>query len=104
VVFDVDVDVSDPSALLRVGMSVDASIVIDEVSSVISVPTNYIRTDRTTGRTSVTVLKEDGTTEQRPISIGLRGEEFTEVTGGVVPGDLIVVERIISSGGSLFGG
>lgn len=104
IVFDVDVDVNDPSALLRVGMSVDASIVIDETSNVISIPTNYIRTDRATGNTTVTILNADGTTEVRPISVGLRGEEFTEVNGGLVPGDLIVVERIITNGASLFGG
>jgi HlyD family secretion protein len=96
VTYDVGValDVNDPR--VRVGMTAEATIVIDEETDVLSVPNLYIRRQRGE-QASVTVLTEDNTLEEVEVTLGIQGRESSEITDGLDPGDLVAV----SLGGGL---
>lgn len=104
VVYEVELEVDDPDSILRVGMTVDAEIALEEVENTILVPTVYVRRSPN-GQSTVTVLNQDGTREERTVQTGLRGQQNTEILSGVAPGELIVLESLnLNSSSSLFGG
>jgi RND family efflux transporter MFP subunit len=75
--------------LLREGLTVTVTIVVDEASGVLMVP-NAAITSR--GRqTSVRVMLPDGVTEERQIETGISNWQYTEVVGGLSEGEQIVV-------------
>ncbi|MCB8980891.1 MAG: efflux RND transporter periplasmic adaptor subunit [Ardenticatenaceae bacterium] len=76
---------------LRPGMSASASIVVDEVADVLTVPNWAIRLNRETGEAFVNVLQADGTVEEVVVETGLRNEQFSEVLAGLSAGDTVVL-------------
>ena len=104
VVYEVELTVDDPDAVLRVGMTVDAEIALEQVKDTVLVPSSFVRR-HPNGQATVTVLRQDGTREVRFVGVGLRGQQNTEILNGLVPGELIIQESLdLSGGGSLFGG
>ncbi|MCA9929849.1 MAG: hypothetical protein KC419_15300, partial [Anaerolineales bacterium] len=80
-----------------------ASIVVEEVDNVLIVPNWAIRLERETGNAYVNLMQNDGTVTEVAVETGLRNEQFSEVTAGVNPGDVVVItnEREVFS---FFGG
>lgn len=76
---------------LRPGMSASASIVVDEVADVLTVPNWAVRLNRETGEAFVNVLQADGTIEEVVVETGLRNEQFSEVLAGLSAGDTVVL-------------
>ncbi len=97
VTYDVGValDVNDPR--VRVGMTAEATVIINEKTDVLNVPNLYVRRQRGGEQASVTVLREDNTLEDVLITLGIQGRESSEITDGLEAGDLIAVNL----GGSL---
>lgn len=90
--YDVDVTlvaVDDPR--VRVGMTAEASVVVEERRDVLVVPNLYIRLDRTTNRAYVNVLRGD-VLEEIEVTLGLQGADSSEVTAGVREGDVVAVD------------
>ena len=79
---------TDPN--LRAGMSATADIIVAEAQGVVLVPNWAIRRDRRTGQAYASVL-QGGALVEVPITTGLRGDAYTEVTSGVVAGDVAAV-------------
>lgn len=72
-----------PDTPLKVGMSVEANIVVAEVTGALVVPAEAI--------SNTHVLKvEDGEVRQIAVETGIRGTDRVEVKGALEPGDLIV--------------
>jgi HlyD family secretion protein len=104
VVYEVELNIDDPDAVLRVGMTVDAEIALNQVEDAILVPSSFVRRSPN-GQSEVTVLLPDGTRQDRVVATGLRGQRNTEILNGVIPGELILQESLnLSGGGSPFGG
>ncbi len=104
VVYEVELSIDDPDVVLRVGMTVDAEIALQQVENTILVPSSFVRRNPN-GQSMVTVLHPDGTREERAVATGLRGQRNTEILNGVIPGELILQESLnLSGGGSPFGG
>ena len=84
-------------------MTAEASVVVEEHKDVLVVPNQFIRLDRRNDQAFVNVVKEDGTLEEKEISLGLQGQDTSEVVSGLNSGDVIALDL---SGGtfSLFGG
>lgn len=101
--YDVDIELDGSDPRVRVGMTAEATIVIDEVVDTLFVPNLYIRRDRNTGQAFVNVLREDNTVDEVEIEIGIQGRESSEVLSGVDVGDLVALDL---SGNTLdlFGG
>lgn len=104
VVYEVELMVDDPDHALRVGMTVDAEVALDQVENTTLVPSSFVRR-APNGQTTLTVLNADGTREERIVLTGLRGQQNTEILSGVAPGELVILESLnLNGGGGLFGG
>ncbi|MGH2536867.1 MAG: efflux RND transporter periplasmic adaptor subunit, partial [Candidatus Promineifilaceae bacterium] len=76
---------------LRPGMTANASIVVDEVDEVLVAPNWAIRLDRESGQAFVNRLGPAGLVEETPVSIGLRNEQFSQITAGLAEGDTVAI-------------
>lgn len=101
VTYNVDLILQSDDPRLRVGMTAEATIVIERVENVVVVPNLYVRLDRATGRAYVNVLRGEGDVEEVEVQLGLRGIERSEVIAGLETGDVVAVN--VSGGFSLFG-
>jgi multidrug efflux pump subunit AcrA (membrane-fusion protein) len=90
--YEVRVRLDDRDPRVRVGMTADASFVVDRRDDVLAVPNQYIRLDRDPGRGFVNVLTASGELEEVPVTLGLQGEEISEVTDGLEAGDTLAVD------------
>lgn len=71
------------------GMSANGKITVDTNKNALLVPIDAIQT--IDGEKSVTVVKEDGTTEKRKVTIGLVNNENAEILEGVSEGEQVQV-------------
>ena len=92
---------SDPR--IFVGMTAEANFTIDERSDVLIVPNNYIRLDRR-GNQAFVQLLDVATNEfvEQSVSLGLRGETYSEVLSGLAEGDVLRAD-LTGNQFSLFG-
>lgn len=99
--YDVELTINTTDPRVRVGMTAEANIVIEQRDDVVIVPNAFVRRDRE--RAFVNVLDSAGNISEVEITLGLQGREFSEVTGGLSVGDTLALST--SEGNfSLFGG
>jgi multidrug efflux pump subunit AcrA (membrane-fusion protein) len=80
-----------PHPELSIGMTGDAEITTGMRSNVLSVPLRAVLVNAE-GKKIVRILQEDGTTEERPVTLGMEGGAGdVEVTDGVKEGETVVV-------------
>lgn len=115
VTYKVYLSLSQTERLVRVGMTADASLETARREGVLLVPSAAIRVDRAAGTYSVTVVETDAqgqpTYRVAPVTIGLRDGRYTEITGGLVEGEQLllsynapVATALPGPGARLFGG
>ena len=90
--YDVRVRVDDRDTRVRVGMTAEASFVVERRDDVLAVPNQYIRLDREPVRGFVNRLTATGELEEIAITLGLQGEDVSEVVEGVELGDVLAVD------------
>jgi HlyD family secretion protein len=101
--YDVRVRLDGFDPRVRVGLTADASVVVDERTQVLVVPNEYIRLDRLRNRSYVSEVNSSGQLEEIEVQLGLRGQDSSEVISGLHAGDVLAVDL----GGdqlSIFGG
>jgi HlyD family secretion protein len=76
---------------LRPGMSATAEISLQQLEDVITVPNRFIQTDATTGQATVTVEIAPGSYAPVPVTLGLRGDEESQIVSGIDVGQTIVI-------------
>ena len=86
--FPVTVTITDPPATLREGMTAEVTIVTEQVTDVLSIPTAAL--EGGLGTYTVQVLGADGTPVSRVVSVGLVTDARTEITDGLVEGEVVV--------------
>ncbi len=102
--YDAEIELLEVSPQVRVGMTAEANIIVNQRQNVIRVPNAYIRLDRRTNDAFVEVQNpETQQFEEVSIVLGLRGESFSEVTSGLNAGDVIRAD-LSGNQASLFGG
>lgn len=89
--YDVRLDLAPTDLPLLAGMTADAALVTAEKQDVLLVPNAAVQIDRANGTYSVNRLLADGATEVVTITVGLRDDEYTEVTGGLSAGDQVML-------------
>jgi HlyD family secretion protein len=89
VVYKVTIVLDETDLPLRVGMSATADITTQELENVLLVPNWAIRIDRDTGHTFVNLLLDDQVQETE-VTIGVRGEDFSQVLSALSEGDIVV--------------
>lgn len=90
--YDARVALDDTDPGVRVGMTAEASVVVEERPNVLVVPNIYIRLDRAADQAFVNVLREDGALEEVEITLGLRGQDSSEVLSGLDEGDVLAID------------
>ncbi|MEP7292082.1 MAG: efflux RND transporter periplasmic adaptor subunit [Chloroflexota bacterium] len=77
---------------VRIGMTAEASVIVQSRQGVLVVPNAYIRLDRQRGGAFVNVVQADGRLLETPVTLGLQGQERSEITAGLYEGDVIAVD------------
>ena len=98
VTYDVRLELAPTDLPLLAGMTADAALVTAEKRDVLLVPNAAVQVDRTSGTYSVQRVSADGATEEVSITVGLRDDDNTEVTSGLVAGDRVLLGGSIPSG------
>lgn len=82
---------SEAAAGLRSGMSATVQVTVAEVRDVVLAPNWAIRRDRQSGQAFLSVQAGE-TTQEVPITTGLRGEVYTEIRAGAQAGDTAAID------------
>jgi HlyD family secretion protein len=90
--YDVEVTLNERDPRARVGMTAEASVIVEQRQDVILVPNQYIRLDRNTGQAFVNVTRADGSIEEIEVTLGLQGQDSSEVVDGLRVGDVIAID------------
>lgn len=90
--YEVDLSLSNQDPRVRVGMTSEASIIVNRVDDVLVVPNQFIRLDRRENIAFVDVVDANGVIEEREIQLGLQGEETSEVIAGLSEGERISLD------------
>ncbi len=89
--YEVIVKVTPDERSFKAGMTASAQIVTAEAKGVIGVPRTAIH--EVDGATMVTVI-EAGKRVERAVTVGLRGNELTEIRSGIKAGDIVEVTAV----------
>lgn len=89
--YQVDIELVSDDPRARVGMTADATIIVEERTNTLVIPNAYIRLDRFTGAAFVNVVQPDLTIREVQVTLGLQGQDMSEVVAGLSEGDLIVL-------------
>jgi membrane fusion protein, macrolide-specific efflux system len=79
---------------IRIGQTVTASVIVGEADGVLRLPTAAVRS---VGGRFVVQLASGGTV---PVQVGVQGDTFDEITGGLTEGQLVVIPRQTSTTGT----
>ena len=94
VVYEVTILLEESDLPLRVGMSATAAVTTEQLGEVLLVPNWAIRIDRDTGKTYVNLLWQDSV-EEAAITVGVRGEDASQVLAGLQEGDVVVAGDVV---------
>lgn len=83
------INVDNKDRKLRIGMTTEVNIIIDEVADTLVIPSSAL-IDKD-GQTQVKVMTQDGQTLEKPVKIGLNNRIQAQVLSGLSLGDTIVV-------------
>jgi HlyD family secretion protein len=88
--YSVRVVITRTDAPLRVGMTANASIVLDKREGVLLAPNWAVRRDRQSGQSFLTLRVDDKTTRELEVKTGLRNENVSEILSGADEGQVVV--------------
>jgi multidrug efflux pump subunit AcrA (membrane-fusion protein) len=89
--YEVIVNVTPDERSFKSGMTASAQIVTAEAKGVIGVPRSAISE---VDGVSMVMVVEDGKRVERVVTVGLRGNEMTEITSGLKAGDVVEVTAV----------
>ncbi|MGK8207144.1 macrolide transporter subunit MacA [Burkholderia cenocepacia] len=84
-------EVPNPDHRLRISMTAQVSIVLDDARDVLSMPAAALGEKRKDGTYAVRVLRADGSTETRSVRIGINNNVRVEVLTGLKDGERVVI-------------
>lgn len=77
--YDIRIALDDVNTDLRIGMTAKASIVLDAAYDVLTVPYDCVETDEE-GNSTI-YIEKDGEKTQIPVTVGMQGDYYVEVSG-----------------------
>ncbi len=89
VTYDVRIDLAPTDAPIRADMTTSATIIVEEITDALKIPTWAVRVDRDTRQYYVQRRTEDGI-ERVNVKLGVRNEGIAQVIDGLSTGDEIV--------------
>ncbi|HFQ92365.1 MAG TPA: efflux RND transporter periplasmic adaptor subunit [Anaerolineae bacterium] len=98
VTYDVHLSLANTDLPVRVGMTANANLLTESREDVLLVPNAALTADREKGTYTVNLVRtaEDGTTEitQVEVTIGLKDNQYTQITSGLVAGDVVLLDEL----------
>lgn len=92
VTFEVKIEVTSRSkARLKPEMTTSVTIISAQKDDVLAVPAEALA--RKQGKTYVTLVKADGTNEEKPVQLGIADDTKTEIVDGLAEGDTVVLHK-----------
>lgn len=85
--YGVKVEITDAPKELRDGASATVTVTTADASGVLAVPTSAVTTD-SQGQSTVKKVV-NGTSRSQVVQIGIKGDLYTEITGGLKEGDVV---------------
>ncbi len=79
IMYQVRISIEKPSDRLKLDMSANLSIIIEKHENALTIPYNTVQTD-TDGQSFVTVVKEDGSTENLDVNVIMESNYYTEIS------------------------
>jgi membrane fusion protein, macrolide-specific efflux system len=79
---------------VRLGQSTTVQVTVDQVDNVLRIPTIALRE---AGGQSTVQVQVGGAIEVRTVEVGVRGNQFVEITGGLGLGDQVVITTQITT-------
>lgn len=90
--YTVTVSVPNEDGSILIGMSANLSIKVSEAADVLTVPVSAVKS--TDQGTVVTVQHDDGTTEERPVTVGISDGKHVEISGDVHEGERVLLNEV----------
>ena len=101
--YDVQVSLDDVDPRIRDGMTAEADVIVEQRKNVLVVPNQFIRLDREQNRAYVNLVDAEGQLKEIEITLGLQGQDSSEVVSGLNAGDVIAID-LSADRFSFFGG
>jgi HlyD family secretion protein len=76
---------------IRIGMSATAEVIVEELEGAIMLENRFIRRDRATNRSTVTVVDDNGNLREVVVELGERNETESEIISGLTEGETVVL-------------
>jgi multidrug efflux pump subunit AcrA (membrane-fusion protein) len=86
--YEVRVKIDDQSPLLRPGLTAEVEIMVAELEAVIAVPVAAVAEQR---GSHVCAVQKAGGVERRTVKLGEASEAFVEITSGLEPGEVVLL-------------
>lgn len=102
VTYPVTIELTDPPADARPGMSAEATITIASANGVLSIPAAAL--NGSAGDYQVLVLNADGSVVSRPVTVGLVTASLAEIQSGLQAGERVVTGTAASRNATTTGG
>ena len=91
VTFGTNVEILDPDDTVKVGMTAEVDLVMDEVTDALLVPLSAVTTED--GKAYVTVVNGETETKTQ-VTVGITTDTVAQITGGLYEGDRVKVDSI----------
>ena len=102
--YEAEIELTESDPAVRVGMTAEANIIVNQETDVLRVPNAFVRRDRRTNEAFVERLNpETDKFEEVSVSLSLLGEEYSAVTDGLSEGDILRAD-LTGNQFELFGG
>lgn len=97
--YDVHLGLQETGLPILVGMTANADLLTANLKDVLLVPNAALTADRQAGTYTVNLVSEDDngalTTVPVEVTIGLKDNRHTQITGGLVEGDVVAIGKLV---------
>ncbi|MEM7801985.1 MAG: efflux RND transporter periplasmic adaptor subunit [Chloroflexota bacterium] len=92
--FGVHLTLDESDLPILVGMTANAELITANREDVLLIPNSALTADRDSGTYFVNVIGNEGSVEEIEVTIGLRDDEFTQITGGLDEGAEVLLGTV----------
>jgi HlyD family secretion protein len=104
VTYDITLSLNTLDDRIRPGMTAQANIIVQQETNVLVVPNRFVQEDRQQGTYFVNILIPDDTLQARAVTLGLRGDDYTEIKSGLQAKEIVGFLPPQQAAASPFGG
>ncbi|WNV83952.1 HlyD family efflux transporter periplasmic adaptor subunit [Umezawaea sp. Da 62-37] len=95
--YGVDLALTSPPAALKPGQSASVEITVASATGVLAVPSASVST---LGAASTVTVLENGAETRKSVEIGVRGDQYVQVTSGLSENDQVVLPQVATGTGT----